>query len=82
MAEKKLIAVIGSTGAQGGGLVRAVLRDGTFAARAITRNPDTEKARALAKAGAEVVRADLDDTASLEGAFKNAHGAFFVTNFW
>ena len=51
MAEKKIIAVIGATGAQGGGLVRAILADksGPFAARAITRNPNSEKAQALAR---------------------------------
>ena len=79
---KKIIAVIGSTGAQGGGLVRALLRDGTFAVRAITRHPDSEKARPLATSDVEIVRADLDDTASLESAFQEAHGAFCMTNFW
>jgi uncharacterized protein YbjT (DUF2867 family) len=84
MADKKIIAVIGATGAQGGGLVRAILADpmGGFTARAITRNPEKEKARALAAAGAEVVAADLDDGPSLERAFKGAYGAFCMTNFW
>ncbi len=84
MAEQKIIAVVGATGAQGGGLVRAILADraGGFAARAITRKPDSDKARALAAAGAEVVAADLDDEASLARAFGGAHGAFCVTNFW
>lgn len=81
---KKIIAVVGATGAQGGGLARAILRDegGEFAARAITRNPESDKAKALAAQGAEVVRADLDDGASLERAFEGAYGAFCVTNFW
>ncbi len=84
MADKKIIAVIGATGAQGGGLIRAILADpkGGFAARAVTRNPGGDKARALAAAGAEVVAADLDDRASLERAFKGAYGAFCMTNFW
>jgi uncharacterized protein YbjT (DUF2867 family) len=84
MVEKKVIAVTGATGAQGGGLVRAILADpsGGFAARAITRKVDSDKAQALAAAGAEVVAADLDDPASLERAFAGAHGAFCVTNFW
>jgi uncharacterized protein YbjT (DUF2867 family) len=82
MAEKNVIAVVGATGAQGGGLVRAILADGEFAARAITRQPDSEKAQALRELGAEVVQADLDDEASLERAFAGAHGAFCVTNFW
>lgn len=84
MQDRKLIAVVGATGAQGGGLVRAILEDptGGFAVRAITRNVDSDKARALAAAGAEVVAADLDDPASLERAFQGAHGAYCVTNFW
>jgi uncharacterized protein YbjT (DUF2867 family) len=81
---KKVIAVVGATGAQGGGLVRAILNDknGPFTARAITRNVDSDKAKALADAGAEVVAADLDDVKSLRKAFESAHGAFCVTNFW
>lgn len=85
MAEQKqIIAVIGATGAQGGGLARAILNDasGPFALRAVTRKPDSETARALAAAGAEVVAADLDDAASVRRAFTGAHGAFCVTNFW
>ena len=84
MSTKPIIAVIGATGAQGGGLVRAILSDpaGTFAVRAITRDVTSEKALALAALGAEVVAANLDDVASLEAAFAGAHGAFCVTNFW
>ncbi len=80
----KVIAVIGATGAQGGGLARAILADPAsgFTARVITRNPSSEKAKALADRGAEVVRADAHDQASLERAFKGAHGAFCVTFFW
>jgi len=81
---RKVIAVVGATGAQGGGLVRAILNDknGPFTARAITRNVNSDKAKALADAGAEVVAADLDDVKSLRKAFEGAHGAFCVTNFW
>jgi uncharacterized protein YbjT (DUF2867 family) len=84
MADKKIIAVVGSTGAQGGGLARAILADpsGGFAVRAITRDPDKDKAKALAAAGAEVVRADIDDVESLKKAFAGAHGVYAVTNFW
>ena len=84
MASKKTIAVVGATGAQGGGLIRAILDEpnGEFTARALTRNPDSEKAKALAEAGAEVVAADLDDVNSLIQAFEGAYGAFCVTNFW
>jgi uncharacterized protein YbjT (DUF2867 family) len=81
---RKTIAVVGATGAQGGGLVRAITSDpdGGFAARALTRNPSSDKAKALAALGAEVVAADVDDPASLQRAFQGAHGAFCVTFFW
>lgn len=84
MAGEKIIAVVGATGAQGGGLVRAILADrsGPFRARALTRNVASDKARALAAAGAEVVAADADDPASLGPAFAGAYGGFIVTNFW
>ena len=84
MSAKKIIAVTGATGAQGGGLVRAILADpdGGFAVRAITRHPDSEAAGDLRDQGVEVVQADLDDEASLDRAFAGAHGAFCVTNFW
>jgi uncharacterized protein YbjT (DUF2867 family) len=80
----KLIAVTGATGAQGGGLIRALLadRDAGFAARAITRDPESPAARALADQGVEVVQADFDDEASLTRAFAGAHGVFCMTNFW
>jgi uncharacterized protein YbjT (DUF2867 family) len=84
VSDKKIIAVVGATGAQGGGLVRAILadRNGSFRARALTRNVNSEKAKALAAAGAEVVPADVDDPASLRRAFEGAYGAFCVTFFW
>jgi len=84
MAEKKIIAVMGATGAQGGGLVRAILNDpkAGFAARVITRDVNSDKAKELAKLGAEVVAADVDDAKSLETAFEGAYGAFCVTFYW
>jgi uncharacterized protein YbjT (DUF2867 family) len=84
VSEQKIIAVVGATGAQGGGLVRAILADasGQFKPRAITRNPESDKAKALADAGAEVVAANVDDPASLRRAFEGAYGAFCVTFFW
>ena len=84
MAEKKIIAVLGATGAQGGGLVRAIMSDesGGFTARALTRDAKSEKAEALAKLGAEVVEADVDDAESLKRAFQGAYGAYCVTFFW
>lgn len=84
MADKKIIAVLGATGAQGNGLVRAILNDATstFAARALTRNVHSDQAKALSKLGAEVVAADVDDVESLKKAFQGAYGAFCVTFFW
>ncbi|HUV58339.1 MAG TPA: NmrA/HSCARG family protein [Acidimicrobiales bacterium] len=80
----KIIAVTGATGAQGGGVIRAILAhpEGGFSARAITRNPDSDQAKALVALGVEVVKADLDDEASLARAFAGAYGAFCITNFW
>jgi uncharacterized protein YbjT (DUF2867 family) len=84
MSDKKIIAVVGATGAQGGGLVRAIANDSTgdFAARAITRNVNSDKARAFAEMGVDVVAADVDDDASMKSAFEGAYGAFCVTFFW
>ena len=84
MSGNKIIAVMGATGAQGGGLVRAILDDpqGGFTVRAITRDVNSDKAQKLAQAGAEVVAADLDDKESVKRAFEGAHGAYCVTFFW
>lgn len=84
MPDKKIIAVVGATGAQGGGLVRAILADsqGGFAARAVVRDVTSEKAQALRALGAEVVAGDVDDEASLTNAFKGAYGAYCVTFYW
>lgn len=79
-----VIAVVGATGAQGGGLVSALLDDPQrrFAVRAITRKPQGDAAQALAARGAEVVEGNSDDEASMTRAFEGAHGAFCITNFW
>jgi len=84
MEEKKIIAVLGATGAQGGGLAYAILNDknSPFKVRAITRKLDSDKAKLLAQAGAEVVSADLDDVESLKKAFHGAYGVFGLTNYW
>jgi uncharacterized protein YbjT (DUF2867 family) len=84
MPEKQTIAVIGATGAQGGGLVRAIQHDpnGAFRARAVTRDVNSAKAKELAALGAEVVAANLDDAESLQRAFAGAYGAYCVTNYW
>ena len=80
----KIIAVVGATGAQGGGLVRAILADpgGGFRVRALTRDPGSDKAKTLAEAGAEVVGANIDDVGSLTRAFKGAEAAYCVPFFW
>ncbi len=84
MSTKKIITVFGATGAQGGGLARAILedRDGPFAVRAVTRDPGSTGARALAAAGAEVIAADLGDAAAVARAMDGAYGAYCVTFFW
>ena len=84
MSDRKIIAVFGATGAQGGGLVRAIAGhpESGFTARAITRNPASDKAQALVAMGVQVVQADADQPATLAPALDGAHGAFCVTNFW
>ncbi len=84
MSDKKIIAVVGATGAQGGGLVRAILEEASseFTVRALTRNVNSDKAKQLAQLGVEVVAADIDNLDSMKNAFKGAYGAFCLTNFW
>ena len=84
MSNKKVIAVLGATGAQGGGMVRAIMADksGEFTARALTRNINSDKAKALKDLGAEVVAVDIDNYESIKSAFKDAYGVFAVTFFW
>lgn len=80
----KIISVVGATGSQGGGLVRAICEDasGGFRARALTRDPNAEKARALAALGAEVVACNVDDEASVRAACEGSYGVYGVTFFW
>lgn len=84
MSDKKIIAVLGATGAQGGGLVRSIISDksGEFTARALTRDVNSDKAKALAGSGAEVVSVDIDNEESLKKAFEGAYGVYAVTFFW
>src|SRR6516165_2613363 len=84
VSDRKVIAVVGATGAQGGGLVRAILDDpnGGFAARVLTRDAGGAKAKDFARRGAEVVAADVDNPESLKKAFEGAYGAYCVTFFW
>ncbi|NHC15027.1 NmrA/HSCARG family protein [Motilibacter deserti] len=82
MPATQLITVIGATGTQGGAVARALLADGTFAVRAVTRDATSAKAQALTGLGAEVVEAELTDEDSLRKAFDGAYGAYVVTPFW
>src|SRR5260221_1497924 len=75
--DKKLIAVIGATGQQGGGVIRTLQAGGQCNVRALSRNPGQH--RELAD---EVSLADLDRPETLKAAFAGAHGVFLVTNFW
>jgi len=82
MSDKKTILVTGATGAQGGSVARYLLESGAFKVRALTRNPESEKAKALHSAGAEIVKGDLSDKDSLKSALDGCYGVFGVTNFW
>ena len=75
------VLVTGATGTQGGAVARELLERG-YHVRGLTRNPDSDRARALADLGAEMVRGDFDDEASLLAAMDGVHGVFAVTNFW
>jgi len=81
---EKIITVFGATGAQGGGLAHAILKDknSEFAVRAVTRNTDSDKAKELVKMGAEVVSANIDDKQAVMQAMEGAYGAYCVTFFW
>jgi nucleoside-diphosphate-sugar epimerase len=82
MGQKKIILITGATGAQGNGVASALLRDGKFHVRCLTRNATSQKARELAAMGAEVVEGNLDDINSLRAAVDGCYGVFGVTNFW
>lgn len=82
MSTRPTILVTGATGAQGGSVAHHLLAGQRFTVRALTRKPDSEKAQALAHAGAQVVQGDLGDPASLKDALAGCQGVFGVTNFW
>lgn len=83
---KQLLTVFGATGNQGGSLIRTVLQtpslNAKYALRGITRDTSKPAAQDLAKQGVDVVRADLNDPASLGAAIRGSYGVFAVTNFW
>jgi uncharacterized protein YbjT (DUF2867 family) len=84
IVDKKIITVFGATGAQGGGLARAILADtnSQFTVRVVTRDANSEKSKAFSQLGAEVVEANIDDVKSIRKALDGAYGAYFVTFFW
>ena len=77
----KIIFVTGATGQQGGAVAKQLLKQPSFAVRALTRDPAKPAARALAQAGADVIRGDLNDSASLKRGLEGAYGVFSVQNF-
>ena len=81
MASGKLIAIFGATGQQGGWVARALLQKG-YQVRALTRNTDSPKAKALQAAGASTEAGDLDDPSSIESTVQGAHGVCDFTHFF
>ncbi|KAL9003241.1 MAG: hypothetical protein Q9188_003881 [Gyalolechia gomerana] len=83
---KRIITVLGSTGKQGGSVVKRILGDSKassqFHVRAVTRDPSKDSAKYLASLGAEVVAGDLNAKDSLHAAITGSYGVFSVTNFW
>ncbi|RKP19966.1 NmrA-like protein [Rozella allomycis CSF55] len=81
----KILVVVGATGSQGGSVVRHLCNNHAFRIRALTRNANSDKAKtlkALAPNNIDLVECDLWDNSKLVSAFKGAHSAFVVTNFW
>jgi uncharacterized protein YbjT (DUF2867 family) len=82
MTKQNTILVTGATGAQGGSVARHLLKNGKFAVRCLTRNPASENAVALQKAGAEIIKGDFEDIESLKTAMKGCYGVYGVTDYW
>lgn len=86
MSAKNILTVFGATGQQGGSVIQTILRtpalNAKYALRGVTRDTSRPAAQELAKLGVDVVRANLDDPASLEKAIRGSYGVFAVTNFW
>jgi len=79
---RRVISVVGATGAQGGGVARALLKQDEWQVRAVTRNTGSEAALKLAELGCEIAEADLNSPATLVEALQGSYGLFAVTNFW
>ncbi|KAM0261829.1 hypothetical protein ACHAQJ_002032 [Trichoderma viride] len=84
MATKKIVTVVGATGAQGGSVVDYLLKSKSqeYIVRAITRTPHSAAAKSLTARGVEVIQAELTDAAALRAAFAGSYAVFAVTNFW
>ncbi|SJX64115.1 uncharacterized protein SRS1_14770 [Sporisorium reilianum f. sp. reilianum] len=86
MSAKKVLTVFGATGQQGGSVIQTILKtpalNAKYALRGVTRDTSRPAAQELAKLGVDVVRANLDDPASLNKALGGSYGVFAVTNFW
>lgn len=81
-SNKKIVTVIGATGAQGGSVVRHLLGDEQYTIRAVTRDINKPASLALAEQGVQVVQADINDFESLKRAFEGSYAVFAVTDFW
>lgn len=81
MANERIVLITGATGKQGGAIARSLAGKG-FKIRAMTRKPESDGAKTLAARGAEVVKGDLNDAASLKSALASAWGVFAVQNTW
>lgn len=81
MSSPKLITIFGGTGSQGGSVIQSLLKNKSkaFSIRAITRNPDSESAKALTSQGVEIVKADSFNKKELRAAFEGSWGAFVNT---
>lgn len=79
---KKIIAIVGATGNQGGSVARTFLTLPEWHVRCLSRNPSSQASQALASLGAEIVQADMDSESSLLSAFDGVHAIFLNTDFW
>lgn len=78
----KIISVVGATGTQGGSVISALLKDGKYTIRALTRNPNSDAAKALSSQNIEIAKADVNDVNSLVEAFSGSHAIYAVTDFF
>ncbi|KAJ7604305.1 NmrA-like domain-containing protein [Mycena polygramma] len=77
-----IITIFGATGTQGSAVLEAVLADGKYTPRAVSRSLDSDGSKALIAKGVEVVVGNLFDKESLKKAIHGSEAVFGVTNFW